>query len=37
MKFEYDGKYWLVFDDAMRYEIGKDLWEKIKKLKEAEK
>jgi len=36
MHFFYDGKYYLVFSDGIKYEVQKDLWERIKKLKENE-
>lgn len=36
MKWIYDGRYWLVFVDGIQHEVEKDLWEKLKKLKELE-
>jgi hypothetical protein len=36
MTFEYDGKYWLVFKDGMRYPIEKELWDRLMKLRELE-
>lgn len=36
MKFQYDGKYWLLFADGMSFSIEREVWERIKKLKESE-
>lgn len=37
MHYLYDGsKYLLVFQDGIRFEIDKDLWERLKKLKESD-
>ena len=35
MKFEYDGKYYLVFKDGIRIEVDRDLWQRLMSLKEA--
>ena len=36
MYFIYDGNYYLVFADGLKHAIEKDVWEKLKKLKESE-
>lgn len=36
MFFQYDGLYLLVFSDGIKFEVQRDLWERLRKLKEAE-
>lgn len=36
MKFEFDGKYYLVFADGIRYQVERDLWERLMRLREIQ-
>lgn len=37
MKFLFDGKFWILFDDGIRYEVVEDLWDRLRKKSQREK